>query len=1191
MRCGYTGEMMIKTVFMALLLAGSAANAAFAGWFTNDLTDAAAVAADFDEYISSAGNSAWSYTNDYALAQDGTTNSYLQGGAVLDWVTADDNTARSYLATVESDWLESSWTAHIAIEAPSDTYPYIYFGLGDPTPDEDYSNEPQHGQSIYVSWCSGVPGSKVTVTRNGETVHNTGSWQGDPGYDLYMTYNHLTQTVEFEIDNWNGGRFSGVNVTTDPISVDGFLTETNTMHLFFGANAKVTFRDFYVEEVFQCIHPGLPFTVEDLDAVKAKLDTEPWKTGYEELAGSSYSSLDYTMRGPCDVVGRTSNTNLSEFKNDMQAIYNLSRMWYYTEEAAYAQKAHDILISWATNHTAFTGGEIYLSMGDYTYRVFGGADILRGTWDGWTDEDTEICKTYFENLYWDEDIIAVPNPLRSANQGILQLISGVGVAIFNDDEEKFNMCLESFRSDAAGGLLSSLPNGQIGDTGRDFHDYGQLQHLTWIAEAFWKQGVDVFAEHDNRLLAAGEYFARYNLGYDTPFIQAGTVYDVYPEINYLGDSGQAYGGSPDALNIIHGAYVVRKGMTAPYLETYRDILGEDSESFDRRKTADASTAEAPEPLAAAAPAASVTSLFNADIGDASPAGGASYSNGTWTVSGAGSDLWYSSEPDYHFAYLPVTGDASIIAQITSFSASEDQAKAGLVFTEDLSSDSAMAAVLFTNPDYDEDMYAFTRGDEAHSHPGNAYRTYNSFPDPKYPYWFKIERIGDRITLFSSPDGASWSTAHCADSDLADTVYFGLAVCSKNNGELATAVFTDVRITGGDGGEAADVPAAPYAVYVSPAETETTLRWLESFEADHYNVLRAADSSGPYETIAQVDGTFYVDTDVSRDYFYAVSAENEIGISSRSKIDYARSRNGIIEAEDCDASSGLRWESCSDFWGGTNTSFGSAGDWCLFEEVTVGTDAVFTARVSTGNSAVAGQIEVRAGSSSGTLLGTVDVPYTGGWQDWETVTTQLNADPGTYTICLVFRDANSTGSSAVFNLNWFSIIDAAGATNLRAVPVDGSQVDLGWDKMEGATAYRLKRSTVSGGPYTEVVSTNDTAYSDTGLTAGTTYYYVISAVYDTVESADSDEVSAVPSAPIRFENLAPESAGMDGGGFSAVFSASEPGYSYSVLAAESLVHPDWQDASGEVSGTGGELTIDVPLGTETNRYYKLQVTRP
>ena len=83
---------------------------------------------------------------------------------------------------------------------------------------------------------------------------------------------------------------------------------------------------------------------------------------------------------------------------------------------------------------------------------------------------------------------------------------------------------------------------------------------------------------------------------------------------------------------------------------------------------------------------------------------------------------------------------------------------------------------------------------------------------------------------------------------------------------------------------------------------------------------------------------------------------------------------------------------------------------------------------------------------------------------------------------------------------------AGAPWLSGTPVSTSEIDLTWSPVPGATGYNVKRSSVSGGPYTiiaaGVVATN---YSDTGLATDTTYYYVVSAINGT-EGPDSSEES-------------------------------------------------------------------------------------
>jgi hypothetical protein len=69
--------------------------------------------------------------------------------------------------------------------------------------------------------------------------------------------------------------------------------------------------------------------------------------------------------------------------------------------------------------------------------------------------------------------------------------------------------------------------------------------------------------------------------------------------------------------------------------------------------------------------------------------------------------------------------------------------------------------------------------------------------------------------------------------------------------------------------------------------------------------------------------------------------------------------------------------------------------------------------------------------------------------------------------------------------------------------------LSWAAVSGATRYKVKRATAPGGPYLTLDSNITAAtFADTGLTAGTTYYYVVSAMNDIGEGGNSAEAAAV-----------------------------------------------------------------------------------
>ncbi|MBP8606361.1 MAG: alginate lyase family protein [Phycisphaerae bacterium] len=76
-------------------------------------------------------------------------------------------------------------------------------------------------------------------------------------------------------------------------------------------------------------------------------------------------------------------------------------------------------------------------------------------------------------------------------------------------------------------------------------------------------------------------------------------------------------------------------------------------------------------------------------------------------------------------------------------------------------------------------------------------------------------------------------------------------------------------------------------------------------------------------------------------------------------------------------------------------------------------------------------------------------------------------------------------------------------------VQGRQITLSWAGSAYAQSYNVKRSATSGGPYTTLgtVDGKDLFYIDPGLTAGTTYYYVVSANNPGGESANSAEAAA------------------------------------------------------------------------------------
>lgn len=74
----------------------------------------------------------------------------------------------------------------------------------------------------------------------------------------------------------------------------------------------------------------------------------------------------------------------------------------------------------------------------------------------------------------------------------------------------------------------------------------------------------------------------------------------------------------------------------------------------------------------------------------------------------------------------------------------------------------------------------------------------------------------------------------------------------------------------------------------------------------------------------------------------------------------------------------------------------------------------------------------------------------------------------------------------------------------------NQVILQWNKATGASSYTVKRSLQTGGPYTAIDSNiTTTAYQNTGLKDGMTYYYVVASCNAMGEGESSAEVKSTP----------------------------------------------------------------------------------
>jgi hypothetical protein len=121
---------------------------------------------------------------------------------------------------------------------------------------------------------------------------------------------------------------------------------------------------------------------------------------------------------------------------------------------------------------------------------------------------------------------------------------------------------------------------------------------------------------------------------------------------------------------------------------------------------------------------------------------------------------------------------------------------------------------------------------------------------------------------------------------------------------------------------------------------------------------------------------------------------------------------LIEAESYSAMSGIQTETTTDIGGGLNVGYTETGDWMAYNNVNFSTTGSYLIEYRVA-SAVTGA-KISSDLNGGTiLLGAVDIPNTGGWQNWQTVSQTVTVTAGTYNFGVFIQN---TG----VNINWIKI---------------------------------------------------------------------------------------------------------------------------------------------------------------------------
>jgi len=281
---------------------------------------------------------------------------------------------------------------------------------------------------------------------------------------------------------------------------------------------------------------------------------------------------------------------------------------------------------------------------------------------------------------------------------------------------------------------------------------------------------------------------------------------------------------------------------------------------------------------------------------------------------------------------------------------------------------------------------------------------------------------------------------------------------------------------GGGKTGMSVPSVPAGLSAAAGNAQVVLNWTASSRATAYNVKRSITTGGPYAQISTPTVPNFTDTGLTNGtaYFYVVSASNSVGQSANSA-----EVNATPVPPPPATPTGLA---------------ATAGN----AQVSLNWNA------STG----ATSYHVKRSTASGSET-QISAPASNSFTD----TGLTNGTKYFYLVSAVNSGGESANSSEVNATPTAPAAPPATPTGLQGT-AGNAQVSLSWDASTGAMSYNVKRSTANGGPFSATLASPAvTNYIDTAVTNGTTYYYVVSAVNASGESANSAQASATPTGPV------------------------------------------------------------------------------
>ena len=216
-----------------------------------------------------------------------------------------------------------------------------------------------------------------------------------------------------------------------------------------------------------------------------------------------------------------------------------------------------------------------------------------------------------------------------------------------------------------------------------------------------------------------------------------------------------------------------------------------------------------------------------------------------------------------------------------------------------------------------------------------------------------------------------------------------------------------------GGSSVSLPAGTY-----------TLTQLQAYGIlnDDISSLKV---SGGYQVILYWDDNFGGSTLTVPSDNSCLVASGWNDQASSIKIVATAAGSTLIQAESYTSMAGIQTETTTDTDGGLDVGYIDTGDWMAYSNINFPATGTYLIEYRVASLSGGGQLSADLNAGT-TVLGYLNVPSTGGWQNWTTISHTVTVSAGTYSLG-VFAQAGG------WNLNWIRVSQVSAAAASSKTP--------------------------------------------------------------------------------------------------------------------------------------------------------------